>query len=100
MPTPRSSTFRPMKQARMPQTGQPVRHTDLFARYNLVASFAGAGGALVAGLPDLLTHAGLPLPAGIRLMFGVYTVVALAVALLVLRLSPRVEPTASVARNA
>src|SRR5207248_4523478 len=36
----------------------------------------------------------------IRLMFGVYTAVALAVALLVLRLSPRVEPVATVPRGA
>src|SRR5205085_99101 len=92
--------FLPIEQAMLSQTGPPERRTDLFARYNLVASFAGAGGALAAGVPDLLTHAGLPLPAGMRLMFGVYTAVALAVALLVLRLSPRVEPAAMVPRGA
>src|SRR5207248_9763474 len=36
----------------------------------------------------------------IRLMFGVYTAVALAVALLVLRLSPQVEPATAVPRGA
>ena len=91
--------FLPIEQAMLPQTGPPERRTDLFARYNLVASFAGAGGALAAGVPDLLTHAGLPLPAGMRLMFGVYTAVALAVALLVLHLSPRVEPATVVPRG-
>ena len=95
-----TAPFLPIEQAMLPQTGPPERRTDLFARYNLVASFAGAGGALAAGLPDLLTHAGLPLPVGMRLMFGVYTAVALAVALLVLRLSPRVEPAATVPRGA
>ena len=95
-----TAPFLPIEQAMLPQTGPPERRTDLFARYNLVASFAGAGGALAAGLPDLLTHAGLPLPAGMRLMFGVYTAVALVVALLVLRLSPRVEPATTVPRNA
>ena len=95
-----TAPFLPIEQAMLSQTGPPERRTDLFARYNLVASFAGAGGALAAGLPDLLTHAGLPLPAGMRLMFGVYTAVALAVALLVLRLSPRVEPAAAVPRGA
>ena len=95
-----TAPFLPIEQAMLPQTGPPERRTDLFARYNLVASFAGAGGALAAGVPDLLTHAGLSLPAGMRLMFGVYTAVALAVALLVLRLSPRVEPAAAVPRCA
>jgi MFS family permease len=95
-----TAPFLPIEQAMLPQTGPPERRTELFARYNLVASFAGAGGALAAGLPDLLTPAGLPLSAGIRLMFGVYTAVALAVALLVLRLSPRVEPATMVSRNA
>ena len=95
-----TAPFLPIEQAMLPQTGPPERRTDLFARYNLVASFAGAGGALAAGVPDLLTHAGLSLPAGMRLMFGVYTAVALAVALLVLRLSPRVEPATMVSRTA
>src|SRR5436305_5866794 len=95
-----TAPFLPIEQAMLSQTGPPERRTDLFARYNLVASFAGAGGSLAAGLPDLLTHAGLPLPAGMRLMFGVYTAVALAVALLVLRLSPQVEPATAVPRGA
>src|SRR5438067_3669783 len=95
-----TAPFLPIEQAMLPQTGPPERRTDLFARYNLVATFAAAGGALVAGLPDLLAQAGLPLSTGIRLMFGIYTVVALVVVLLVLRLSPRVEPTAMAQHSA
>ena len=87
-----TAPFLPIEQAMLPQTSAPERHTALFARYNLVATFAAALGALTAGLPDLLTGAGVPLATGIRLMFGVYTVVALLVVLLVLRLSSRVEP--------
>jgi MFS family permease len=94
-----TAPFLPIEQAMLPQTGPPERRTELFARYNLVATFAAAGGALVAGLPDLLARAGVSLSIGIRLMFGVYTVVALVVVLLVLRLSPRVEPTVPAPRS-
>ncbi len=86
-----TAPFLPIEQAMLPQTCPPERRTDLFARYNLVASFAGAFGALFAGLPDLLARAGLPVAQGTRLMFGVYALAALVVALLVTRLSPRVE---------
>jgi len=86
-----TAPFLPIEQAMLPQTGAPERRTALFARYNLVATFAAAGGALVAGLPDLLTQAGVPLAAGVRLLFGLYTLVALIVVLLVRRLSPQVE---------
>jgi MFS family permease len=86
-----TAPFLPIEQAMLPQTCPPDRRTDLFARYNLVASFSGALGALTAGLPDLLSHVGVPIGFGLRLMFGVYTVAALAVALLVRRLSPAVE---------
>jgi len=88
-----TAPFLPIEQAMLPQTGAPERRTALFARYNLVATFAAAGGALVAGLPDLLTHAGVPLATGVRLLFGLYTFVALVVVLLVRRLSLQVEPT-------
>jgi MFS family permease len=87
-----TAPFLPIEQAMLPQASEPRRRTELFARYNLVATFAAAGGALVAGLPDLLARTGVPLSTGIRLMFGLYAVVALVVVLLVLRLSPRVEP--------
>jgi len=91
-----TAPFLPIEQAMLPQTGAPERRTALFVRYNLVATFAAAGGALVAGLPDLLTQAGVPLATGVRLLFGLYTLVALVVVLLVRRLSPQVEPTATV----
>ena len=94
-----TAPFLPIEQAMLPQTAAPERRTALFARYNLVATFALAAGALTAGLPDLLAHAGLPLSSGLRLMFGLYSLVALSVVALVSRLSPRVE-SASVSRPA
>lgn len=86
-----TAPFLPIEQAILPQVSDPQIRTELFARYNLVAVGAGAAGALAAGLPDLLTHAGVPLDAGIRLMFGVYAALALGAAVLARGLSSRVE---------
>ncbi len=58
----------------------------------LVASLAGALGALAAALPEALARVGVAQATGLRLMFGVYALAALVVTLLVTRLSPRVEP--------
>src|SRR5436305_4827782 len=87
-----TAPFLPIDQAMIAQVTEPSRRTVLFARYNLVASGSSAGGALVAGVPGLLTQAGLPLASGIRLLFGVYAALALIVAGLSLRLSSPLEP--------
>ena len=94
-----TAPFLPIEQAIVPQIVPAVRRTTVFARYNLVASFAGALGALAAGLPDVLTHTGLALTSGIRLMFGMYVLAGLLVVLLALRLSPAVEVHDSVAHS-
>src|SRR6202048_4572491 len=86
-----TAPFLPIDQAMIAQVTEPERRTALFARYNLIAQLGAAGGALVAGLPGLLTQAGLPLASGIRLLFGVYALLALVVAGLSLRLSSPVE---------
>src|SRR6266702_352567 len=86
-----TAPFLPIDQTMIAQVTTPEQRTSVFARYNLVASFSAAAGALAAGLPGLLTRTGLPLASGIRLMFGVYAVLALIVAGLSLRLSSDVE---------
>jgi MFS family permease len=86
-----TAPFLPIDQTMIAQVTAPEQRTSLFARYNLVASFSAAVGALAAGLPGLLTRTGLPLASGERLMFGVYAVLALIVAGLSLRLSSDVE---------
>ena len=86
-----TAPFLPIDQTMIAQVTTPEQRTSLFARYNLVASFSAAVGALAAGLPGLLTRTGLPLASGVRLMFGVYAVLALIVAGLSLRLSSDVE---------
>ena len=92
-----TAPFLPIEQAMLPQTCQSSQRTALFARYNLVATFAGAAGALAAALPDLLARVfHLPLPIGIRLIFGLYAGVGLLVAWLALRLSHAVEAPSQV----
>jgi MFS family permease len=86
-----TAPFLPIDQAIIAQVTAPSHRTALFARYNLVASLSAALGALVAGLPDLLMRAGLPLVSGIRLLFGAYAALALIAAGLSLRLSSPVE---------
>jgi MFS family permease len=86
-----TAPFLPIEQAIVPHIVPAERRTAVFAQYNLVASFAGALGALAAGLPDVLTHAGVVLSSGIRLMFGLYVLAALTAAVLAIRLSSAVE---------
>jgi MFS family permease len=86
-----TAPFLPIEQSILPQVSDISNRTALFARYNLVASFSGALGALTAALPDALSHLGVPLTTGIRLMFCLYAAAALAVTVLVLQLSSNVE---------
>lgn len=86
-----TAPFLPIDQAMIAQVTLPERRTALFARYNLVASLSVAVGALAAGGPDLLVRVGLSQALGIHLMFGVYTLLALIVTGLSLRLSSDVE---------
>ncbi len=88
-----TAPFLPIDQTMIAQVTAPEQRTSVLARYNLVASFSAAAGALAAGLPGLLTRTGLPVASGVRLMFGVYAVLALIVAGLSLRLSSDVEAT-------
>src|SRR3984893_6153221 len=46
-----TAPFLPIDQAMLAQVIAPERRTALFARYNLVAQFCAAQGALVAGVP-------------------------------------------------
>jgi MFS family permease len=86
-----TAPFLPIDQTVIAQVASPERRTAVFARYNLVASFSAAAGALLAGAPGLLTKAGLPLVSGIHLLFGVYAVLALTVVGLSRLLSTQVE---------
>jgi MFS family permease len=86
-----TAPFLPIEQAMLGQVGQAQDSTRRFATYNLVAVMAAAIGALAAVVPDLLTDNGLPQDLSLALVFAVYAIAALLVALLATRLSPAVE---------
>jgi MFS family permease len=91
-----TAPFLPIEQAILGQVGKGEDRTRRFATYNFVAVFAGALGALMAGLPDLALRYGIPMPVSLEFSFALYAVVALVVALLASRLSSAVEaPTAA-----
>ncbi|HEX9414183.1 MAG TPA: MFS transporter [Ktedonobacterales bacterium] len=86
-----TAPFLPIEQAMLPLTSAPDRRTMLFARYNLVATFAGALGALAAGIPAVLFGRSHRPDDGFSLVFALYVGAALVAALLAWRLSPQVE---------
>jgi MFS family permease len=86
-----TAPFLPIEQAMLGQAGKGEDRTRRFATYNFVAVFAGALGALTAGLPDLALRYGVPMPVSLEFSFALYAVVALTVALLASRLSSAVE---------
>ena len=51
-----TAPFLPIEQAMLGSRGTGAERTTRFARYNLVASIAGACGALIAGLPAVLAR--------------------------------------------
>lgn len=86
-----TAPFIAIEQAMLAGLASSARHADVFARYNIFASLAGAAGALSAAAPALLARIGLSLTAGLRLMFVLYAGLALLVAAMVVRLSSGVE---------
>ena len=87
------SVFLPTEQALLPQTVSDRQRTALFARYSLVGSLVAAAGALMAGLPELVTEkSGLSLAYALDGMFLLYAVLGLIALLLYRGLSPAIEP--------
>jgi len=67
------SGFLAVEQALLPETVPAISRTTLFARYSLIASLAGAVGALAAGGPELVArHSSLTLHQAQRGVFLVY----------------------------
>lgn len=89
------SVFLPLEQTLLPQTVDDRERTSLFARYGLVASLAGAVGALAAGTPALIAReSSLSLRQALEGMFLVYAVIALVAMAFYRHLSPAIEPPA------
>ncbi|HUS16907.1 MAG TPA: MFS transporter [Chloroflexia bacterium] len=86
-----TAPFLSLEQAILPQVTPAAQRTDVFARYNLVALLAVAGGALLAGLPGVLAPPGPERLVAERAMFAVYAALAIGAAALFWGLSPAVE---------
>ncbi|MBI4336818.1 MAG: MFS transporter [Chloroflexi bacterium] len=81
-----------VEQALLPVTGSPQERNRTFANYNLVANLAASVGALAGGIPALLEHwLGLAPLRGFQVMFLLYSLTALFMALLYTLLSSDVE---------
>src|SRR5437868_8496987 len=84
--------FLPTEQAVLAEASGPRDRTALFAWYNLIGTFAGAAGALAAGLPVVLAaRFHLDLAQAERAGFLLYSALGLVSALAYRRLSPAVE---------
>ncbi len=80
-----------LEQAALPATTDDAGRTSAFALYNVAQDTGGALGALFAGLPAILRHAGAGPLAASRTAIFVYAALALVPVLLYTRLSPAVE---------
>jgi MFS family permease len=80
--------FLSLEQAILPQTTSDQNRTAVFSAYNLVASFAGALGALTVSLPS---YFGLSATVGYRILIWCYVALAVLVACLFALLSSKVE---------
>jgi len=76
------SVFLPLEHAVLSRAAAARERTAVFARYSLVGAVSAAVGALAAGLPASLaaTH-GIALVRAIQMMFALYAVFGIAVAL-------------------
>lgn len=83
--------FNTIEQAILPQTAPPERRTWAFSIYNLVGSFAGGAGALMAGTVGFFSGLGLEGADAYRPLFGLYAAIGLANAALFAALSKGVE---------
>ena len=85
--------FLSLEQAILPQTVKDIKkRNSIFAIYNMVGTFAMAGGVLVSGLPNFLVqHYGLAQINAIKTLFIFYAVLALVVTGIYLGLSKKIE---------
>jgi MFS family permease len=87
------SVFVPLEHAVLAREVADHVRTRMFARYSLVGALAGAVGALLAAVPDLLAPLGFDQLTAIKLMFVFYALLGMAGGLIYARI-PRHRPAA------
>jgi MFS family permease len=87
------SVFLPAEQAALAETVEARDRTAIFARHNLMGLFAAALGALASGLPIIVADWQDWDPTEVqRTGFLLYAAIAVAIAAVYRRLTPRIEP--------
>jgi MFS family permease len=87
------SVFLPAEQAALAETVEARDRTAIFARHNLMGLFAAALGALASGLPIIVADWQDWDPTEVRRTgFLLYAAIAVAIAAVYRRLTPRIEP--------
>jgi MFS family permease len=86
--------FLSIEQAILPQTTSDQNRTTVFSAYNLVGSFASAGGALAVGLPQRFSSTAV---SGYRFLVGCYIACALVMMVVFFFLSRSIEAKRKVA---
>jgi MFS family permease len=67
----------PLEHAALAQEASDQDRTYVFARYSLTGALSIAGGALAAGLPDVLVSAGISKTSALQVMFYAYAALGL-----------------------
>ncbi|MBA4179799.1 MAG: MFS transporter [Anaerolinea sp.] len=86
------SSFLPIEQAILAQESEARTRVNVFARFSMVGSLAGALGALASGATVLFDNLpGVGTLGAIRLLFVIYSALGVGTLLLTLRLTPAAE---------
>jgi MFS family permease len=94
------SSFLPIEQAILAQESEARTRVNMFARFSMVGSLAGALGALASGATVLFDDLpGVGTLGAIRLLFVIYSVLGVATLLLNLKLTPAAELVKSEKRS-
>jgi MFS family permease len=92
--------FLSVEQAALAETVDPAERTRIFAWYQVGASFAGAAGALAAGLiVSAFTRRGIDALVAHRYLYAAYAAAGVAMAVAFALLSRRIEPAAPVSES-
>jgi MFS family permease len=88
-----TGAFLSLEQAILPQTiSDTKKRTSIFAIYNMVGTFAMAGGVLLSGVPHIISQQlGFDQINAIKILFLAYAACALGTMTIYLVLSPKIE---------